>query len=116
MKTQNLISQIAEAVTIPSAWSASWNPLSRVEVNPPYQLNWIEQGHICQATYTDELGTVELYIKKETSTPANHINCYCVSYQYRCLDGNLIAQGTWEPRQTINQAKQLAEFQLRQFL
>ncbi|MEL7037017.1 MAG: hypothetical protein AAFO04_15540 [Cyanobacteria bacterium J06592_8] len=116
MKTQNLISQIAEAVITPSAWSASWNPRTRVEVNPSCNLNWIEQGQVCQATYTDELGTVKLHIKKETQIPASDIHCYCVSYQYRCPHGNLIAQGTWEPRQTINQAKQLAEFQLRQFL
>ncbi|MDY7022452.1 MAG: hypothetical protein SWJ54_14015, partial [Cyanobacteriota bacterium] len=70
MKTQNLISQVAEAVTTPSAWSANWNSPPRVEVNPPCQLNWIEQDHICQATYIDELGTIELHIKKEAPAPA----------------------------------------------
>jgi hypothetical protein len=41
---------------------------------------------------------------------------YRVTYQYRSPEGHLIAQGIWEPKETIAQAKQLAEFQWRQFL
>ncbi|MEB3277572.1 MAG: hypothetical protein VKK42_01445 [Lyngbya sp.] len=116
MKTQNLFSQLADVVQTQSALSATWTPLAKTEVHPSSKLDWIEQDHACQATYTDELGTVELQIKKEIQHPFRGIHRYRVSYQYRSPDGNLIAQGTWEPSETIVQAKQLAEYQLRQFL
>jgi hypothetical protein len=116
MKTQNIFSQIADAVKTQSALSTTWTVFNKSEVNHASQLNWIEKDHACQAAYTDELGTIELYIKKEIHHPIRGIHRYQVSYQYRSPDGSLIAQGVWEPKETIDQAKQLAEFQLRQFL
>ncbi|ERT07465.1 hypothetical protein M595_2534 [Lyngbya aestuarii BL J] len=116
MKTQNIFSQIADAVKTQSALSTTWTVLKKSEVNHASQLNWIEKDHTCQAAYTDELGTIELYIKKEIHHPIRGIHHYRVSYQYRSPDGSLIAQGIWEPKETIDQAKRLAEFQLRQFL
>ena len=116
MKTQNLISQLADTVKTQSALSASWSIIQKPEINPPCKLNWTEQGQSCQATYTDELGTVELEIKKEAQNQSRDVHRYRLSYQYRSPDGNLIAEGIWEPSDTITQAKQLAEYQLGQFL
>ncbi|WP_413165368.1 hypothetical protein ACL6C3_03470 [Capilliphycus salinus ALCB114379] len=116
MKTQNIYSQLAETVKTQSALSATWTTLTKTEVSFSSKLDWKEQDHACQATYTDELGTVELQIQKETPNKFQGIDCYRVSYQYRSPEGDLIAQGTWEPSETIAQAKQLAEYQLRQFL
>ncbi len=79
-------------------------------------LNWIHQGNACQATYSDELGVVEFKIQTETPTHPHGINLYRMSYQYKALSGILVAKGTWETRETIEQAKQLAETQLQQFL
>ena len=117
MKTQNLFSQLADSIQTQSALSATWTILQKTEISQSSKLNWIEHDRICRATYTDELGTVELQIQKEILHPTtNGIHHYLVSYQYISPEGNLIARGVWEPKQTIDQAKQLAEFQLHQFL
>lgn len=116
MKTQNLLSQLADTVNAQSALSKSWTPFSKPEVHPSSQLHWKEQGHSCQATYSDEFGTIELYIEKETHNLMNTRYSYRVSYQYRSPEGDLIARGIWEPTETMTQAKQLAEFQWRQFI
>ncbi|MEA5497729.1 hypothetical protein VB834_03300 [Limnoraphis robusta Tam1] len=116
MKTQNLLSQVVDTVNTRSALSATWTTFPKTEVHHSSKLDWKEQDHTCQATYSDEFGTIELHIEKETHNPKNEKHHYRVTYQYRSPEGHLIAQGIWEPKETIAQAKQLAEFQWRQFL
>ena len=112
MITQNILTKITNLAKNSSLCT---HP-SPTEVSCPCILNWIEQGNACQATYSDELGIVEFKIQTETCTHPDGINLYRMTYQYKALSGILIAKGTWETKDTIEQAKQLAESQLQQFL
>lgn len=117
MITQNILTKITNLATnysrVNEIFQANSTP---TESSRPCILNWIEQGNACQAIYSDELGVVEFKINTEAPTHPHGINLYRMSYQYKAPSGILIAKGTWETRETIEQAKQLAESQLQQFL
>ena len=79
-------------------------------------LKWNQVGNTYKAVYQDELGTLIFVIKSEKTSYLFQDKIYQLSYQYQLANETLFSDTYCGCRETLLEAQQLAECQLRQLL